>query len=240
MHHKKGIRNRFFFLLFWTQHPILASSHLAHLVRALSTGRPGLVLSLEGVVELDVEVATVLVVGLDLQVALDLLALVDGDDLVEVKDGLLPVGVLCVGARGEADGLVAGGKLNVEPRHQRVNEVVAPGRQAEGYAEGQVGRGALVQVEGQDGGGVRDDGLDVDRVDQGLRQGRLLERRVVEAVDVVPEANLLVLVLAVLDPGGVDDGLVGEDEAVLDQVPVAGVQDRVEHALVQQKVSHPL
>ena len=46
-------------------------------------------------------------------------------------------------------------------------------------------------------------------------------------------ANLLVLVLSVLDTGHEDGGLVGEDQAVLDQVLVAGIQDSVQHALVE-------
>jgi hypothetical protein len=53
-------------------------------------------------------------------------------------------------------------------------------------------------------------------------------------------SNLLVLVVAILDTGGVDDGLVGEDETVLDQVAVTGVQDGVEHGLVEKEVAHPL
>lgn len=53
-------------------------------------------------------------------------------------------------------------------------------------------------------------------------------------------ANLLVLILSVLDTGHEDGGLVGEDQAVLDEVLVTGIQDSVEHALVQQEVAHPL
>lgn len=53
-------------------------------------------------------------------------------------------------------------------------------------------------------------------------------------------ANLLVLVVAILDTGHKDSGLVGEDEAILLEVPVARVQDRVQHGLVQQEVPHPL
>jgi len=55
-------------------------------------------------------------------------------------------------------------------------------------------------------------------------------------------ANLLVLVIAILDAGHEDGRLVGEDEAlaVLAQVLVARPQHRVQHALVQQEVAHPL
>lgn len=50
----------------------------------------------------------------------------------------------------------------------------------------------------------------------------------------------LVLVIAVFDTTHEDGGLVGEDQAILVQVPVAGVEHGVEHGLVQQEVSHPL
>lgn len=53
-------------------------------------------------------------------------------------------------------------------------------------------------------------------------------------------SDLLVLVLAILNTAGEDGGLVGEDEAVLVEVSVAGVQDGVEHGLVEQEVTHPL
>jgi hypothetical protein len=53
-------------------------------------------------------------------------------------------------------------------------------------------------------------------------------------------SNLLLLVLAVLDTSHEDGSLVGEDEAVLDEVLVAGVQNRVQHGLVEQEVTHPL
>jgi hypothetical protein len=55
-------------------------------------------------------------------------------------------------------------------------------------------------------------------------------------------ANLLILVLAILNTSHEDGGLVGEDEtlAILAQVLVASPQDGVQHALVQQEVAHPL
>lgn len=126
------------------------------------------VAGLEVVVNLNVEVATVLVVGPDVELALDLLAVLDGEDVLDVEDGLLPVGVLGVGAGGEADGLVASGEVDVEPRDEGVDEVVALGRQGEGGVEGEVGGGAGVEVEGEDGDGVGDDGLEVNGVDEGL------------------------------------------------------------------------
>jgi len=163
------------------------ATQLAHAVGALAGAGPGGVVRLELVVDLDVEVAAVLVIGLDEELAGDLLTLLDGEDVLEVEDGLLPVGVLGVGAGREADRLVARGEVDVKPRDQGVDEVVALDRQLERSGKGQVGRGAGVEIEGEDRRRVRNNRLQVDGVDERLGQGRLLEGRVVEAVDVVPD-----------------------------------------------------
>jgi hypothetical protein len=92
-----------------------------------------------------------------------------------------------VGTRGEADGLVAGGELDVEPGDKGVDEIVTLDAKVEGNVEGEVGGGAGVEIEGEDGGRVGDDGLELDGVDEGLGEGGLLEGSVVEAVDVVPD-----------------------------------------------------
>lgn len=161
--------------------------HLAHLVEAGSLGRALGVGRLEAVLDLDVEVALVLLVGPVVDRALDLFAGLDREHVLEVEDGLLPVRVLGMWPGGEADGLVAGGEVDVEPGDEGVDVVVSPRDEVEGAAEGQVGGCAGVEVEREDGGGVGDDGLDLDRVDEGLREGRLLEWGVVEPVDVVPD-----------------------------------------------------
>lgn len=124
--------------------------------------------------------------------ALDLLAALDREDILEVEDGLLPVGVLGMWPSGEADGLMAGGEVNVEPCDEGMDVVVSPRHKVKGAAESQVGGCACVEVESQDGGWVGDDGLDLDRVDEGLREGGLLEWGVVEPVDVVPDCAAIV------------------------------------------------
>jgi hypothetical protein len=165
----------------------LTAVALAHLVLRRAGDLPVHVLGLELVGELDVEVAVVLLAGPRVEDTGDVLALLDSEHVLEVEDGLFPVRVLCVRARGELDGLVARGELNVEPRNDGVDEVAAAHLEAKGAVEGQVGDGASVEVEGQDGRGVGDDGLDVDGVDEGLSHGGGLERRVVEAPDVIPD-----------------------------------------------------
>lgn len=54
--------------------------------------------------------------------------------------------------------------------------------------------------------------------------------------------NLLILVLAILNTRHENGSLVREDQAlpIFTQVPVAGPQDGIQHALVQQEVPHPL
>lgn len=129
---------------------------------------PGGIVDLEAVVDLNVQVAAVLVVGLDVELALDLLAVLDGEDVLDVEDGLFPVSVLGVRAGGEADGLVAGGEVDVEPGNEGVDEIIALSGEGEGGVESEVGDGAGVEVEGEHGDGIGDDGLQVDSIDQRL------------------------------------------------------------------------
>jgi hypothetical protein len=102
------------------------------------------------------------------------------------------VGVLGVGAGGEADGLVAGGELDVEPRDHGVDVVGAAHRKGEGKLEGEILNGAGVEVEGDDGRRVGDNSLELDSVDEGLGEGGVLERAVIEAPDVVPDCEKVV------------------------------------------------
>ena len=53
-------------------------------------------------------------------------------------------------------------------------------------------------------------------------------------------ANLLILVVAILDTSNEDGSLVGEDETAGSEVTVTGVEDGVQHGLVEKEVAHPL
>ena len=175
--------------------PARVSAHLAHLVLATALDGAALVGGRGLVGESDVEVTTVVVVGSACELTLDLLASLDGEDVLEVEDGLLPVGVLGVRASGEADGLVAGGELDVEPRDHGVNVVGAAHGEVEGKLESEVLNGAGVEVESDDGRGVGDNGLELDGVDKRLGEGGVLERGVVEAPNVVPDCEKIVSLL---------------------------------------------
>lgn len=132
----------------------------------------------------------VLLAGPSVKVTLDGLALFNCKHVLEVEHCLFPVSVLCVWAGREPDGLVACGKLDIEPRNDGVDEVAAAGLQLVWKIEGKVSDGAGVQVECDDWGWVSHDGLDVDSVDEGLGHGSFLERSVVETPDVVPDCSL--------------------------------------------------
>jgi hypothetical protein len=172
--------------------------HLAHLVLAATADRAARVGGRGLVGESDVEVTTVVVVRRACELTVDLLAGLDGEDVLEVEDGLLPVGVLGVRASGEADGLVAGGELDVEPRDHGVDVVGAAHGEGKGELECKVLNGAGVEVEGDDRRGVGDNGLELDGVDEGLGEGGVLERGVVEAPDVVPDCGKIVSLCSLL------------------------------------------
>lgn len=53
-------------------------------------------------------------------------------------------------------------------------------------------------------------------------------------------SNLVILVLAILDGSQVHGGLVGEDLAARNKVTVTGVENGVQHALIEKEVAHPL
>ena len=234
------------------------SLRLAHDIGALALGLATLLVGLESVLDLDVQVSSVSVVGLAEKSAVELLASLDGEVVVEVEDGLLPMRVLCVGAGRELDGLVAGREFNVEPGDQGVDVVGAADRERVGKVECEIGNLAGIEVERNERCGIGDDSLEVNSVDEGLGESGALEGGVVEAPDVVPDCNtrsahvhdcsnkaeltvdLLLLVVAVLDTSNKDGGLVGEDQTALLEVAVTGPQNSVQHGLVEQEVAHPL
>lgn len=168
---------------------------LAHDVGALALGLTTLLVGLERILNLDVQISSVAVVGLAEQGTVELLAGLDGEVVVEVEDGLLPVSVLCVGAGAELDGLVAGGEFNVEPGDQSVDVVGAADGEGVRKVEGEIGDLAGVEVEGDERSGVGDDSLKVDSIDEGLGESSALEGSVVEAPDVVPDCGLNQLLL---------------------------------------------
>jgi hypothetical protein len=169
------------------QHSIPVALRLAHLVLGVARYLPVHILRLELVRNLDVQIAVVLVTWPCVEHTGDGLALLNRQDVLEVKHCLFPVSVLCVGPCGELDGLVACSKLDVEPGNDGVDKVGTTDFETVGHVEGEVGDGARVEIEGENRRWVCDNGFDVDSVDEGLGHGGGFERGVVEAPDVVPD-----------------------------------------------------
>lgn len=160
-----------------------------HAVEAAALGGASGILNLKLVGNVDVQVTLVLVVGAVLQDTRDGFTLLDGEDIAQVEDGLLPMCVLGVRAGGEADRLVASAELDIEPRNESVNEVGTVSGKLVRHLEGKVGGSDGVEVESDDLAGLGNQSLHLDGVNQGLGEGNLLHGAVVEAVDVVPDWN---------------------------------------------------
>ena len=243
-----------------TRSLVAGISKYLHPVEAAALGSTVRVRGLKLVGDGDVEIALVLVIRLVLQDTRDNFLLLNGKDIAQIEDGLLPVGVLGVGTSREGDRLMACTKFDIEPSDHGVDEVAALRRQRKWNLEDQVGRGNGVKVQGDDGARVCDECLHLDGIDKRLGKGNLLHRAVVEPVHVVPDwsrlafqmqierarqtsvltSNLVVFVLAILDSSHVHGGLVGEDLATGNKVTVASVKDGVQHALIEKEIAHPL
>ncbi|RUS35207.1 hypothetical protein BC938DRAFT_474224 [Jimgerdemannia flammicorona] len=91
-----------------------------------------------------------------------------------------------------------------------------------------------------DGDDVCDNGPRLDEVDHSLAQRRPLHGRHLEPIHIVPEVVLVVFEVLVVNGGEEDTRLRGGEDAAWGEEPVASHEDRVEHSLVQQEITHPL
>jgi len=211
---------------------------LTHLVRIVFVDRTEFTLELD--LDLEIEIPLVSRVGDHLEVTGHLFALLGGDVVLEVEHGLFPVGVGRFGRRGEAHALVAFRELDVEEGHQSLNVVVSLDCEGEGRVEGDVVFGASLDIDLFEETRVGHHLVAVDDVHQRFLESIVFDAGHVEAVDVVPPVDLVVLVLSVLDGRDVEGGAVGEHEAVGGQPLVSGVENGVQHGLVEEAVAHPL
>jgi len=214
---------------------------LVHLILELALLRLvcGVSLSLDLILERDIQITVIPCVWCAGEDAVDLLAFVDGQGLRGVEDGLLPMRVLGMRTGAELDLFVGAFERDIEPRKEGMN-IIIPGRsQAEGDLKGQVFLLASQQVDVLDGIGVCHDRLKLNRIDKRLTQRDFFYTRIVEAVDVVPEVNLLVFIFFIFDSSKIYSGSVREDHSSRFQVLVAGNEDGIEHRLVQKEVAHP-
>jgi hypothetical protein len=188
----------------------------------------------------DVQVTEVVLVGGGGDGTSNNLILVSSDNILQVEDSLLPVSVSVIRSSAEVDRLVALAELNIEEGHQGVNKVVALSLDLELRSPGHVSDGDGVHIDGVDLAGVCDEGIGIDSVNERLHISKLLDVAHVESVDVVPEVQLGVLVVTVLNGGNVERSLVGEDDTVLGEPLVTGEDNSVDHGLVEAEVAHPL
>ena len=148
------------------------------------------VLSLRDEIEFEVQIAVILRIGPQGELAGDAFALLQHDVFlvaIEIEQRLLPVRVRRVGTGGEAAVLVALAELNGEVAHEGVNVIVAHGVQREVRGERQVFDADGLKVEFFQKV-VRGHHLTVvDAVDQRFFDRHFANATHVETVDVVPE-----------------------------------------------------
>lgn len=169
---------------------------LAHLVLAVALSDPALILRLILIINHDIQISPVVRVRLAAQLARYRFSRLHRQHVGKVEHRLFPMRVLGMRAGAEANGLVAGGELDIEPGNQGVDIVGTSDLEVEGKREGEVGGGHLVQVKSENGAGVGHDGFKFDGVDEGLGESSELERGVVEAIDVVPDWKKMPLACA--------------------------------------------
>ena len=221
----------------------------SHFEIQASLGCSHWVLSLQSVRNRNVQVTLLLLVRLARQESRDGLLAFHSEDFSQVEDRLLPVGVFAVGTGGEVDWFMTGTELDIEPRYHSMDEVRTLAKQGEGSLEGKLLFGHRVQINGEDKRWIGHAGFHLDSIDKRLGQGGVLQRRKVESVHVIPNylsgqplisyseefkrtSNLLVFVLSIFDACHVDFGIVRKDQATFHQVPIASINDGVEHAFV--------
>lgn len=59
-------------------------------------------------------------------------------------------------------------------------------------------------------------------------------------VDLLLTSNLIILVIAILNTSNIHGGLIGEDQTTGVEVGVTGVENGIQHGLVEKEVTHPL
>ena len=90
---------------------------------------------------------------------------------------------------------MAGSEVDVKPCDQGVDEIIPAAVERKWDREGQVSSRAGVEIKSDDSSGVSHNSFDFDGVNKGLRERGVLERSVVEAIDIVPDCNVSAVAL---------------------------------------------
>ena len=197
-------------------------------------------LAVEVNADVDIKVTRIVLVGVHGHNALNLLALGHAEGVVEIEDGLAPVGGGDLGRGVQNDGLVAGGEGGVEVDGEGVELSVVGGDESVLRVEAKLIDGDLVDIEGEEGGRVGHDLGGVDGVDKGLNVREALEVGEVKALNILPDLELRVNVLLIGDAADEHVALIGEELDIGGAKLVASIEDGVEHGFIQQEVAHPL
>lgn len=88
--------------------------------------------------------------------------------ILQVKHGLFPVRILCMRPRTEPHRFMARLESNVEPRDNRVYEIVSCSTEFEVGEESEIADGTGIEIEVKDSIRVCDDGFEFDGIDQGF------------------------------------------------------------------------
>lgn len=195
---------------------------------------------LMGVLDGNVQVAVVDAVGLAGQAALDDVSGGGNQIVLQIEHSLLPVGVTISRTSGEEDRLVAGREGDVKVAEEGMDVVRTGHLKLELGIKGQVFLGDRLDVDLLEDARSRAHRLTLDNINERLMDGNLFDGLHVEPVNIVPEVDLLLLILGILDTNQEHGGFVREDQALRSQVAITSVQDGVQHGLIQQKVAHPL
>ncbi len=162
---------------------------LAHLELAYPFCKARFIRRVERVLEGDVEISLVPVIGPIRQSSVDDFTLPQGQDLLRIEHRLLPMRVLRMRSGREADRPVTYRELNVEPYNKRVDKVISPCRELEWVAECEIFDFAGIQIEYEHRRWISDDRLHLHGIHQRLGKGDFLERSVVETIDIIPVCN---------------------------------------------------
>eukprot|EP00756_Hemistasia_phaeocysticola_P010456 Hpha_TRINITY_DN15018_c1_g1::TRINITY_DN15018_c1_g1_i1::g.124702::m.124702 len=141
---------------------------------------------------------------------------------------------------GHVHRLVHVAETDVEVNGKGVEGVTPVHLQGEVRVEGQVLHRTCVKIQVKKRGLGSHNLLSVDNIDNRLQQSQTLDGPEVEALDVLPEVDLVPPVLRVLDRRNVHRRTVREYPPARGEQFVACPEDSVEHGFVQEEVPHPL
>lgn len=115
-----------------------------HFILTAALGSTCFIFCLKGVRDLNVQIPLVFLIRLIVQEPSDTFIFLNCKDFPNIEHSLLPVGVLGVGSSGKSNFFVAGCEIDIEPRDDRVDEIVAFRGEPEGDGEYEISSGDCI------------------------------------------------------------------------------------------------